>query len=256
MTTTTPTDAAAPAIDPKRAQAVLDEGKAELLALARGELQPVRTDLLRAVYTVLRVGKVASAERPVFERTFRDFPLRLIDNLDRDAFALWSAETEYRRLEAEDRGTQKSPPVDLVEQARELRALLLEAGGYVFRHDDSVRPVVADIRRGTGYLDLADDVKRLGELFTAHWPMVEGRCEVTRAAVDEAAPLAARLMDAIATPRTKQVSEWADLRVRAWTRLCRNYSEVRAAAAYIHRHEPDKLAAYPALHGPGGRKDE
>lgn len=236
-----------PHIDEKRALELFEEAKTELQSLARDDLEPVRIDLLRAVYTSVQVSKTAQADKPLFDRTFRESPAGMVDRLERDAFVLWSAETQYRRLETEERGTERRPPTELLEQCREGRQQLLEAAAYVFRRDDALRALLSDIRRGSGYLDLADDLKRLAELFTAHWPEAEGRSDVVRADVDRAAALASRLLDTIATPLAKQVSTWADMRVRAWTRLARTYEELRAAAAYVHRHDPARLAQYPSL---------
>lgn len=237
-----------PPIDEQRALAVLEAAKADLMKLAAGDMVPVRLDLIRAVYTAAQVAQVAATERPLFEQTFKDFPLHLIDHLEPYALATWAAESQYRRLEVEERAAERRPPAALLEECRTLREHLMAAGAYVFRDDDKVLEVLTDIRRGTGFLDLADDLKRIAELFTAHWPRVEGRCEVTHADVQRAAKLADTLLETIASPLQRQLSTWADLRLRAWTRLSRAYTEIRDAAGYLHRKAPDKLAAYPSLH--------
>jgi hypothetical protein len=245
---------ATPPIDEQHALAVLEAARADLMKLDAGDLASMRLDLIRAVYTAAQVAQVAAAERPLFERAFRDFPLHVIDNLEPYALAVWAADSQYRRLEVEERATERRPSATLLEECRSLRGHLLAAAAYVFRGDDKVLEVLTDIRRGSGFLDLADDLKRIAELFTAHFPRVHGRCEVTRADVQRAADVADQLLQAIASPLQRQLSTWADLRLRAWTRLSRAYAEIRDAAAYVHRRAPDKLAAYPSLYAYARKK--
>jgi hypothetical protein len=250
-----PAEPAPSTIDEKHALAALESAKADLLALAAADLVPVRLDLIRAVYTTTQVAQVASAERGLYAETFRNFPLHLIDRFGSYALALWAAETQYRRLESEERTTGRRPPAELLEECRDVRERLLAGAAYVFRGEPTLLAVVSDIRRGTGYLDLADDLKRAAELMGAHFARVEGRCDVTRSDVQRAAYLADRLLEVIATPvQQRQLASWADLRLRAWTRLSAAYDEIRAAATYLHRHAPERLAAYPSLHATTRKK--
>ncbi|MBI5479039.1 MAG: hypothetical protein HY906_09295 [Deltaproteobacteria bacterium] len=236
-----------PAIDEKVAAQALDAEKASLAAYPVDELIPIRLDVIKTVATVLTVAKVAVGERALYEQTFRDFDLARIDTLERVGQAAWMTETQYRRLEAGQPAAETRPPAPLLERCRELKVEMLEGLGYALRADQPAQRILSDIRRGTGYLDLADDLQRLADLAHVRFAAIEHRCDLTRGHVDEARKLGSQLMETISTPQPKDLSQWADLRVRAWTRVCRNYEEVRAAAAYIHRHDPERFAAYPSL---------
>mgnify|MGYP000550098582 CR=1 FL=1 len=52
-------------------------------------------------------------------------------------------------------------PLDLIDQATELRQLMLTVCEYHFRDDLRLGRQLSDIRAGSGYLDLAEDLQRL-----------------------------------------------------------------------------------------------
>ena len=192
----------------------------------------------------------AGEERPLFQETFRNFPMENITKLNTYALALWQAETEYRQRQVEEE-TLKTPPADLVDACRETRDGLVAAAQYVFRNDKKASEVLADITRSTGYQDLADDLNRLARLFNVHWRQVNGNSEVRKDDLDRAEHLGARLMNIVSLETSPGLAEWTEKRQQAWTLLHRAYQEVRDAAAYIHRAAPDKLAAYPSVFATG-----
>ncbi len=51
--------------------------------------------------------------------------------------------------------------VAIVQQATELRERMLKTAEYNLEHKETVARELADIRTGTGYLDLANDCSRL-----------------------------------------------------------------------------------------------
>jgi len=235
-------------IDPKHADEQLAGLKDTLLALDAKTLVPIRLDLLGVVTRALEVFAVAREDRGLFESTFKSFPLDLIDNLETFALALWAAETQYRRLEAQNKATMTRPDAQLLEECRALKSELLTAAAYTWRHDDIVKELLADIRRGTGFVDLADDLNRISDLYSARWSYANGKSEVTKDDVSRASELSTTLLKAVASRETDEVTKWADLRRRAWTNLSHSYDEIRIGATYIHRNDPSRLAAYPSFY--------
>jgi hypothetical protein len=233
-------------IDVKTATKALEELKPELARIPVQELESPRVDLLKVVSLAMQVSRIAKEDRRYFDTTFRTFPLEYIDRLDIYALALWAAETEYRRRQLEE-DVQRIPPTELIEAARSLKDHLLAAAAYIWRQDTKIQEMLNDIRRGTGYFDLADDLNRLNELFTAHWSMVQGRSEVTQDIIREAGAKATELIRILIINQPETLRPWTDLRLRAWTQLRRAYDEIREGAAYIFRKQPERLSNYASF---------
>jgi predicted metal-dependent hydrolase len=233
-------------INEKTAAEAFEQIKPELARIQPESYRRIRIDLLGAVAKTIQVADQSATERPLFEETFRKFPMQAITKLKTYALALWQAETEYRRCQVEEEA-QQTPPAELVEQCRSTRDELVAAARYVFRSDKKASEVLVDITRSTGYRDLADDLNRLAELFNAHWNQVNGRSEIRKDNLDQAAQLGAKLMNIVSVDRSTALAEWSAIRQQAWTLLHRAYQEVRDGAAYIHRTQPQKLDAYPSL---------
>lgn len=231
-------------ISSQQAAQALEALKPRLTALGEADFVPIRVDVLKAVPVLFTLKDVASKDLPLFLATFVDFPRLLVEELDRYALALFAAETEYRRSTTETEASERKVPEPVAAEARELRAHLQDAATYVFRTDAAVRDLLADVRRGVGYLDLADDLNRLVDVFRARWTAAEGRSAITPADLDRAARLSAEILKQLSTggkPATDSASAAADLRRRAYSFANRAYTEIRAAAEYVHRRNPAAL---------------
>jgi len=94
------------------------------------------------------------------------FAASTIDSLEEMANAALHVEVEALRETAAN--TNVKVDAAIMQQATELRDRMVKTAEYNLGHKDSVVRELADIRLGTGYLDLANDCARLAALYTAH----------------------------------------------------------------------------------------
>ncbi|MCU0683451.1 MAG: hypothetical protein MUF34_14620 [Polyangiaceae bacterium] len=111
---------------------------------------------------------------------------------------------------------------------------------------------VAAIRRGKGYLDLAQDLLALGALFRGAWPTIGTKTLLTRADVDRALALNEALLEALGR-RQERTDGSGDPReadehlAKAFELFRRAYEECRHAVVYLRRHEGDADSIAPPL---------
>ncbi|MEM9489056.1 MAG: hypothetical protein AAGC55_07925 [Myxococcota bacterium] len=223
----------------------LDALRPTLLSMPDEALLPARFSMLGGMTRALGLARAYAADRPRFAGAFSlaAFDPAVYDDMELRVQALWQADVDYRLLVDPQRAL---PP--LVEEATPLRRALLRAATYLWGEDDTLGDQVAAIRRGRSTLDLADDLNALASLFEAHWADAIGRCAVTPDDLDRARQLGLRIAHAL-TDDDSALGRARDLRTRAAIYLKQGVDEVRAAAAFVFRHEPDRLAAYPSLFG-------
>jgi hypothetical protein len=111
---------------------------------------------------------------------------------------------------------------------------------------------VDEIRSGTGYMDLTNDLSHLALMFKEAWPAIEGKTTVTRADFERAVVLGDELLAANGTrvlPNGMSITptEAADRRARAFTLFARAYDECRGAAIYLRWHQGDWDSLVPSI---------
>lgn len=115
---------------------------------------------------------------------------------------------------------------------------------YFCRHDAEVQARLDEIAEGSGDADLIDDGHRLAKLVKAN----EARLNKAKlgAKASEALETASRkLADAVAEQSgDDDAADSVDLRNRAFWYLRASMDEIRAAARYVFRDDPRKLAKY------------
>ena len=107
---------------------------------------------------------------------------------------------------------------------------------------------VADIRRGLGYQDRATDLVRAATLWERHED--ELRSDTRRYEPGDGArarKLAQEIVAQLQQSASASSVSWADLRLRAFSRMARLYEDLRQAAAFVFRNEPAQLALFPPL---------
>lgn len=235
-------------------------GGPEALAKVRPHLEAMNADevsTLRAgapvvVANALHLHRAYLEDRARIVGAFKPqaFDAARCDDLMVRALALWEADTLARQaIDPES----LLPP--LLAEATPLRKKLLRAAEYVWGDDPNLGPVVSEIRSGGGHKDTADDLVALGALFSTYWDAASGRCDVTDEEVAAARKLGLKLLQALGTnAQTSPVASARDLRDRAaaYTRQAAN--ELRAAAAFVFRNDPEALERYPALHAAPPRR--
>lgn len=112
--------------------------------------------------------------------------------------------------------------------------------------------IVADIRRGTGRLDTAQDLSALATLFLGAWSAIASKTPFTRADIERAAELGGLLLEALGRQqqRTDGSDEPGELEAqfaKAYELFRRAYEACRHAIVYIRRNEGDADTIAPPL---------
>ena len=140
-------------------------------------------------------------------------------------------------------------PVELVDESTALRTRMLEVCTYHFKGDSKLRLQVEDIRSGSGYVDLAEDLRRLGTLYTIHAQTLKQDLRFYNATdAQDALNLSQRITTEMRTqPGRAQAAR--ELGWRTWALLQELYEEVARGGRFLLRQDGD--AAFPSLHAVG-----
>lgn len=142
---------------------------------------------------------------------------------------------------------QKARRADLVKKAREHDEYL---GGWaipLFKKDEALRDQVADIVRGKGIRDDAEDTVRWVSLFRGAWNDVKGKTPVTIEDLDGAEADATELLGLLDGAGDEAPGSPRDLRRRAYTRWLLSYKEIHDLGRYLLRADPAAAARFPGV---------
>jgi hypothetical protein len=158
----------------------------------------------------------------------------------------------HRRAKTEGATTSSAVvPFKTIEEATAARERMLSLSTYYLSSKQTVADELADIRSGKGHLDLAMDLDRLAALVQEHHGVLEKDPVHYRASdLVDGPKLAKEIRTAYYATTT---NTWADNARRVFTLVDRSYGEVRAAAAFVFRHEPALADVFVALRPGGGR---
>jgi len=137
-------------------------------------------------------------------------------------------------------------PKEVLDPAVALRAGMCSVIEYVCHNNQKVLDQVADIRKGSGHLELISDLGRLARLYREHHltlsrDQIRYRAEDAQAAQDAAGRIRAALTGAGVSDRTVLRQRAA----RVFGLLRRSYEEVAAAGRFLWRHEAGKTRFPP-----------
>lgn len=131
---------------------------------------------------------------------------------------------------------------DLAKKVRAHDRTLSTWGVPLFKDDKDLGPVVADIMRGRGKRDDADDTIRWVAMFRNQWSWAAGKTPIKAAYLDVAEAEATELLHLLdAGQKDERPGSPRDLRTRAYTRWILTYNELLAAGRYVLRHDPEAL---------------
>ena len=208
---------------------------------------------LSAVRQSLKLAQQARADRERFARLPKDiFDISLLDTLVQRALAFWYAETTWRRFLK----SNPFPNLDtFLTEMLDLRAEILKSTLYLWEDHPTLAPLVADIRKGRGYEDAADDLVRLADLWKHNWKEAEGRSKITLDMIQRAATDGARFLAHLdKQPTDTQLQQAALHRQKAWSFLDLALTEVIDTGRYLFRKQ-DPLTRYPSLqNSPSSKK--
>ncbi|MCU0686566.1 MAG: hypothetical protein MUF34_30690 [Polyangiaceae bacterium] len=234
------------------AQQALESYRGELDALAPGELIVMRSDLQKMAVTVLiLVGRDSvPGRRAVFERYAAqgDYDLMLFDRLPTLSLAAWYVRRQQLRALYAASGAAISP--EELTLAYEVRARMLGVLQHWHgdRHDIAVD--LAQVRQGSGYQDLANDLNTLAEMYLRDdlQPLLAHDVKHYRAGdVDEAFRLAAIIAISLGIADKGEAARLTDLARRVATLLVRGYEAHARGGRFFFGLTEDVAVTYPSL---------
>jgi hypothetical protein len=224
--------------------------KPKLLALIDAEVRQFNLSVPSTLSSAIRIWQSYNEDKAKFSATFTpagfdaealaDFPLRTA--------SLWYVDVQLGQALNPKTGM----PEEIISVAKPLHTKLARAAKYLWESDAVLGPVVADIRQGSGYLDMAGDLTRYAVLFDDHWKDIEGRCDVVQDDTASAKKLSTLMLQSLTATPIGTVDELKDLRNRAGEYLRRGAEDIRDAAEYVFRKDPSAFSRYPSLHIPRG----
>ena len=235
------------ALDPAEALAELANLKAEISKIPKHECFKLGLPPIMAARRGVQLHQVALRDRALFAETFVKPPLDEIDTLRARSLALWAAQVELDRIDEIDQDQRGELPA-LAAMALRQRKEFMNAARFIWLGDTQVQAVLEGLRRGRGSTGRADDLTTLAALFRARFDDVKARTAITRDQIDELARLGSRLLLLIDPPEEGTATNDARwLRNQAYTYFVRAYGEIRDAARYLFRQDPQRRGDYLPL---------
>lgn len=218
-----------------------------LAAIPNDRVEPLRADAQRVVSAALRVARenATGPARARFERLAAagEFDLAHLDGLADAALALWF--TRRRAMNATATESEAKLTPELEDEATKVHERMLDCVTYLLRKHRDDGPLVAQMRKGRGHAQLANDLASLAELYQRHHALVSRDPINYREGDAAAAQTAAHEIMKVLNKRDVQ-PEWLALSHRAWSHLAPLYREVSAAGRYTFRDD-DPEGRFPNL---------
>lgn len=140
----------------------------------------------------------------------------------------------------------------LLAEGRKLRGDLMKSADTLAHFGLVSARQVANIRAGTGHLDMASDLSALAVLHGEVWSEVKDKVPITHAMVDRAAALGLDLQIALGIREVERSglprSEARKLRARAFTLFARAYDACRRGVTFLRWDEGDVDWYLPSIY--------
>jgi hypothetical protein len=228
---------------------------AELQAMRVEHFVKTRVDFAAVASLVLT--KVRSAVTPALRARLAALPAEEFDVSQVDRSQLYARALLHlaaRRDAAVAIETSALVPADVFAAGTTLKREMVRVLDYHLEEDDARRDL-ADIISGQGYVDLAQDLRRLADLYRRFSSQLQADKRRYRAADAERA---STLADRIAPQKGGgEAANWLRLCQAAWTQVDAAYRDLRATVMWLHRNDgalPDLPVLLSAL-ASGGKPD-
>lgn len=228
------------------APAAFDSVRDEIAAVPADALAAINVEIPRAARRGLVVAERLGPLMPELAK-LHDLDLHAIEHLRTYALALIHAQTLVDLAEVE-----ATPLSVLVKEAAPLRTNLMATVEMLAHFGLVSAERVATIRRGKGFVDLADALLALALVLRGAWDRVADKVCVSRADVDRAVTLSAAMNKALGvresgTEPLVEPSGPRFVRAQAYTLFVRAYGECRRAVTYLRWHQGDVRQLVPPL---------
>jgi hypothetical protein len=244
-----------PAYDPTAAAAYLKAYRPRLDAISAADLLVPRLDVRAAALAALGVYAFitqADALQARFQKqhSLGEFDIATIEALKAAAFLVF-----FTHAQAETAGafaTDAKVPASLIQEGLELEGRMQELCEYRFKRDPQVAPLLALLRPGTSYRDLAGDLLGYADIYEMSPAKVASDTTNYHATdVADARRVAGDILAHLATAMTPKAKEAYTLMQRAWTLLVQVYFEVQEVGKCLLRRDPKRDDWFPSLYAAG-----
>ena len=231
----------------KKASVAYEAVLAEIDAVPQDSVLRVNLDISRAASRVLGALAGINALRPEMAARLTDFDFAPLDKLETYAYAAW-----YAHILAMPPSSSSSPVQPLLVEAAPLRDKLLVAAEHLAYFGFFEEKGVAEIRRGSGYIDIANDLVGLHAMFKAKWSAVADNTPITAKEMERAMDLGSELLKKLGArlqPNGEPVitGEAVARRARAFTLFMSAYDTVRRAVGFVRWNEGDAELIAPSV---------
>lgn len=219
--------------------------EADLAALDPQDLVQVNLDVTAAITTVLGVLPEVKGLREQIAQHLPTFDLAAFDKLEDYTLALHSAQTGYL--------TATQPPDDLVQlsaEATKVRDRLHKDAQALAAHGLVDEAPLAQVKGGTGYKVMAQDLEILSRVMNASWERIQGKSATTIEDLQTASRMSTRLMRIVGLREQGPaiLAAAADHRLRAFTKMLTGYEDARRAVGYLRARQGDADGIAPSLY--------
>jgi len=220
--------------------------KPALSALDPQKITTFRGNIPIAVANIFRVRAAYAEDKTLFAAILMaaGIPADSFDDLEDRAKALWQSDLLLRQaMDPEDEVTP------LVVEGTVLRRRLFRVATYLWEHDPIIAPTLDEIRAGSGYMDLADDLQALPLLFSGHWDSASSEVRLDAAEIERAKQIGFALASALGRRADgEDLSELRDQRNRAAVYADEALDTLRAVAGVVFLNDAEGRRPYVTLH--------
>jgi hypothetical protein len=241
-------DAKLESLDPEAAAKAFSTLRSRLAAIANERVEPARVDVIKAAVAAWSVARFI--QQPEVRARFarlpkEDFEQAHVEDLGTVALATFHVATELQSAQAT--ATSAKLPVDLLQSATNIKTRMLKLCEYHLDDHPVDSAEVADIRVGTGHIDLALDLSRLAKLYQKHKNIFKKDTKhyVASDATD-ARTHSSEILRLLGEARNENAKTWSDRVARAWVLLLEVYGEVTHAGRWLFRHD-EPVTRFPSL---------
>ena len=234
---------------PVDARAVWLKLRPSLDALDPTAVLPLRGNLQLAATMVLGVVEVCRRPdvRERFERLAKAgfFSMATLDEMERGAHACVYTASRHRLASGTRLSARISDTLDA--DSRELRDRMFSCAEHTLDDVPEGKRIVDEVRPGSGYLDRANDLIALAELYHRFPEVVRLDGKKFRAGDEtEAMHLAAEIFRELGIGERADDIDWYDQQHRAWVYLAQRYLQARRWGVALF--EADGETMFPDLH--------
>jgi hypothetical protein len=225
--------------------------KSDLLALTPDALLSINLDIPSAVATAAGVLPEINALRAQIQTELPGFNIESFDKLAQYAMAAGHADS----MLAVSTGPQEQLRA-IVEEAGALREVLRSDAQALAKRGLIAQGSLMNLSGQRGYKNIAADLRNLVNILRANWDRIESKCATTKAEIDRAALLSSSLIQGVGLREQgpSELSDLAEMRVRAYSLFVGTYQDVRRAVAYLRGSEGDVDSIIPSLHASRNRR--